>query len=215
MNFWEAILAELIAAFKGGSTIDQFEHGRPEVSEFVRLAIVVGHNSKARGAFSKWIGSEWDFHKKQAVEIQKAAQGTGVKVRVFYRPAGVSYSKQIEAVSGEVNTWGAEYVVSLHFNSFDTDAANGTETLWTGNDGSRELAETMQQCQLDCFGLKDRGLKAVSMLGRGGPLLWGVEAPAVILEPGFGSNKADALAMKKHWPRFAKDLIWAVQKVKS
>lgn len=216
MTWLESLIAEVVAVLRGGRNFsDPDEHDRPPVSAAVKLAIVVGHNSKAKGAFSKWIGSEWDFNKVVAEQIQRAAVGTKVDVKVFYRPAGVSYGAQMASVTDAVNEWGPDYAVSLHFNSFRTDAANGTETLWTGSTGSLALAEMLHTCQLDCFGLNNRGMKSVEKSGRGGAFLWGVKAPAVLLEPGFGSNKTDAVTIKKHWPEFAKDLIWAVQKLKS
>lgn len=176
-----------------------------------KLAVVIGHTERAKGAVSPWIGSEWDFHHTDAVmkAIRSAAEGTIVDARFLtFDPMAGGYHARCKAMAKEINAWGADLVVELHFNSFRTSQANGTETLHTGTKASLKYAELLQSCAVDCFGLNDRRLVLVpKVTSRGGGLIRRVRAPAALIEPGFGSNKNDALAMREHWPEFAKDLI--------
>lgn len=218
-----ALLAFLAKAFGGASgepagNYGAIEGGTPHLppmlptKETVRLAIVVGHNSRQKGACSPYIGEcEFDFNTKVAQMISGAAKGTGVEVKVFYRQYAGSYTKELKAVYAEVDAWGADCSIELHYNAFD-GPANGSETLHSTSAGSTELAEIVHRCMLDCFGLKNRGLVKRKRFGkRGWYSMYAGKAPAILIEPGFGSHPLDAEALKNHWPLFAKDLIHAVQ----
>lgn len=211
-----ALLAFLRSLFGEASLpgTEPDEHERPPVKKRIRLAIVVGHNTKRQGAYSPALGSEYAFNGGEVVDaIMYAARGSSVEVAVFRRSAGAGgYSAEMRDLSKRVNAWKPDCAVSLHFNSFRTSTANGTETLHTGSKRGAALADLAQRCMLDCFGLNNRGLRKVGRGGRGAGFLYGVKAPAVLLEPGFGSNATDAASLKKNWPEFADDLIWLVQK---
>ncbi len=222
MNIFSRILLEAIALFRSCDCAEgDIEHvpekepkAKAPAGPKVKLAVVVGHNPVAKGAFSKWIGSEYDFHVIQAKEIAKAALNTNVEVKIFYRKSGLSYSHQIAGMVAGIDEWGADKIVSLHFNANSSATPSGTETLHTGSKGGKALATLVQAAMLDSFALRDRGLKQVARGGRGGTLLWTTKAPCVILEPGFGTNKADSLSMKANWPDFAKRLVSVISSSK-
>jgi N-acetylmuramoyl-L-alanine amidase len=67
-------------------------------------------------------------------------------------------------------------------------SATGTETLTSGSVGSVAFAELVQEEILDALGLRDRGLKYVTKEGRGGRSLFAGRAPAILVEPFFGSS---------------------------
>lgn len=179
----------------------------------VNLAVIVGHHARAKGAVSPWIGAEWDVNRAAAHMIERAAIGTGCNVEVFHRDPQTG---SISDVARRVNTWARQQpdvkalAVSLHFNSFTTAQANGTETLYADISKPGEAwAGMLQRCMLNCFGLTNRGLLPVKRKGRGGTILYQTAMPCALLEPGFGSNERDARAIRDHWPEFAKELVSA------
>lgn len=182
----------------------------------VKLAIVVGHNHKARGAYSKYLReSEYPFNLDVAHQIAKAAEGTPVQVAIFQRKPSGSYKRELRDAYGKVDAWGADCSIELHFNAFD-GPASGTETLHSTSTGSTELAQIVHHCMLDCFGLNNRGLLLRKRFGgRGWYSMYAGKAPAILIEPGFGSHAGDATALKRHWPLFVNDLLHAVQVWKS
>ena len=212
MGVCDRLLAAVQSIVAGESVPDPQEHvlTRP-VDAKVKLAVIVGHDAKRKGAFSPWIGSEWDFNQEAAAAIYDAALGTGCDVRIFLRNPDTG---SISEVADRVNAWAASdktptLAVSLHFNSFRTSQANGTETLHAIGGSGEPWAAMLQRCALDCFGLKNRGLLPVKKGGRGSTILYKTAMPCALLEPGFGSNKNDALTLKKHWPTFAEEVVTA------
>lgn len=174
-----------------------------------KLAIIVGHNSRSRGADSPWLPPEFDFHIWAADLIAAAAENTGANVKVFTRKATGGYRVEIENVYGETDAWGAEASIELHYNAA-SPSATGTETLRCNTQGGRLLAEKVHPIMVKSFGLRDRGIKIRKrMHERGYYSLMSGRAPAILLEPGFGSNHGDAVRMKEAWPQFAKNLVAA------
>lgn len=191
----------------------------PEVE--VKVAFVIGHTSRAKGANSPYIGSEWDFHQSEAVKkaLAKAAKDHGVDARFLtFDPSLPGYHNRCRALAAEINAFDPDYVVELHFNSFHSPSAHGTETLHTGTKGSLALAGMLQACTVDCLGTVSRSVPLVhvkSTRQRGGGLIRRVRAPAALPEFGFGSNPSDAAKMEKNWPTLAVDLIKGLKRIKA
>lgn len=152
----------------------------------MKLAIVVGHNSKAQGA-ARVIDGVTEYSWNSALAALIEAQGDDVKV--FYRsPNERYYSAEIDRVYAEVDQWGATASVELHFNAAGDDRVAGCETLSSGSSGSMALCAALQAHMVDVMGERDRGVKVVSKEDRGGRSLWAGKAPAALIEPYFGSN---------------------------
>ena len=112
----------------------------------------------------------------------------------------------------KTDLWDAEATIELHYNAA-SPAATGTETLRCNTQGGRLLAERVHPVMVRAFGLRDRGIKIRKrMHERGYYSLMSGRAPAILLEPGFGTNYRDATAMKQHWPDFAKALVAELSK---
>ena len=151
----------------------------------MKLAIIVGHNSKAQGAVRVTDGvTEYSWNSALAEEIE----ALGPDVRIFYRTKGGGYSAEIDRVYSEVNDWGATASVELHFNAASDERVAGCETLSSGSSGSTVLCEALQARMVAVMGGRDRGVKVVSKDDRGGRSLWAGKAPAALIEPYFGSN---------------------------
>ncbi|WP_243612920.1 N-acetylmuramoyl-L-alanine amidase family protein [Shimia aestuarii] len=155
----------------------------------MKLAIVVGHNARAQGAVRPDTGvTEWSWNKGLAEIMRKEARRFGLDAEVFFREAGHGgYLDEIEAVYGATDAWGADVTVELHFNSHDNPAATGTETLSSGSPASLRIARAVQEEMVEALGLKDRGVKT-RRSGRGYASLISGRAPAILIEPFFGSS---------------------------
>ena len=155
-----------------------------------KIGIVVGHNQRAQGAVRVTDGvSEFVWCSKLAEMIRAL---NPEQIGVFHRehnPSGVG--AEVRAVYAEVDAWGAYVTCELHFNSFNA-SATGTETLYATNAG-KLVAIDVQKAMLKALGLRDRGL-VHRQTGNGAPALLAGRAPAVLIEPYFGSNPADCHA---------------------
>lgn len=158
----------------------------------MKLAIVVGHNSEKPGAVRKDTGeSEFSFNSRLARRIELIASDSDLKVKTFFRQPGLGYSRELREVYREVDIWGADASVELHFNSVASDKATGTETLTSGTALSMKLAEEVQREMVAALGLRDRGIKTRTSGQRGYKSLVSGRAPAVLIEPFFGSSSKD------------------------
>ena len=158
-----------------------------------KIALVIGHNSKAQGAERRDNREpEYVFNGRVAAAVEALAQDyPAISVKTFRRSAGGGYRKEIRRVYGEVDDWGADVAIELHFNASANPQANGCETLSSGSSGSLRLAKAINDDIVSALGIKDRGIKTIPASGRGGGSLHAGEAPAVLLEPFFGSNPSD------------------------
>lgn len=157
--------------------------------DHMKLAIVVGHNSASQGAVRQDTGeSEFVWNGRLARRIERLAGSYGLQVRTFFRTPGGGYSTEIRRVYAEVDAWGADASVELHFNGASSAEATGTETLSSGTALSLRLAESVQREMVLALGLRDRGVKTRSSSDRGGMSLISGRAPAILVEPFFGSS---------------------------
>lgn len=166
-----------------------------------KIAIVVGHNSKAQGAVRVLDGrTEFDWNNELAALIQSHDPAN---IRVFRREAGGGYSAEIDRVYKQVDAWGADVSMELHFNASVNPKANGGETLSSGTNGSMALAKQVRTRLTKVLGNTDRGIKIVGRHDRGGRSLWQGRAPAILTEPYFGSNPSECLTAQMHMDEMA------------
>lgn len=181
--------------------------GAPKPKSGAKLAVMVGHNEKAPGAFAlDPIGmSEFYWNSKVAAAMIEHGRKRGVEVRVFFRKKSSSYSAEIRAAYAPVNEWRPDAVIELHFNA--TPGASGTETLYAkGREASRLLAERVQKSMVALLGLPNRGIKNGE--DRGQASLVAANAPMVLVEPFFGDNLSDCRAMGRVGiDRYAETLV--------
>jgi len=157
-----------------------------------KISIIVGHNFRAKGAARALDGvPEWTWNRDLANRIRKLNPRN---IEVFFRTPGRG---GVAHAYAESDRWGADVSVELHFNAARARAATGCETLTSGSRGSRRLAAAVQKRMVAALGLRDRGIKTRTPGGktaldrRGSTSLFAGRAPAVIVEPYFGSNIND------------------------
>ncbi len=160
----------------------------------MKIAVVVGHNARRKGARAgaPLNTNEYDYNNKIADRMIALASGS-TRARKFLREPSNSYRREIEAVYREVDAYGADVSIELHFNSAPF-VASGTETLSSGSTRSMALAEAVQGAMVETLGLRDRRVKVPAREDRGGWSLHAGRAPAILVEPFFGSNPADCRA---------------------
>lgn len=152
----------------------------------MKIAIVVGHNSVAQGARRITDGrSEYDWNSQLAELIRLIDPES---VRVFFRRHGGGYSAEIDRVYREVNAWGADVSIELHFNGSADPRAEGCLTLSSGTSGSMALAREVQRRMQAVMQNEDDGIIVRKRNERGGRSLWVGRAPAIMTEPYFGGN---------------------------
>ena len=84
-----------------------------------KVAIVIGHNSKAPGAYApKPLNkSEYVFNGEVSDELVRLAESDpNLQVKVFRRKSFKSYRAQISDVYKRVNAWKPNFTLELHFN---------------------------------------------------------------------------------------------------
>lgn len=186
------------------------------------LAVVIGHDQKAKGALAVEPLScyEYDYNSEIAKLVTKLATDMGVKAQVFNRNEGLL------ACYENVNGWLRNRVgcsIELHFNASENPAAMGCETLYIPENRSDLLASFVQTEVLKALYYLDsnsarpsfrqvhnRRTKALKKADRGYGNLSLLEGIAgVIAEPFFGSNTEDAKAALERKVEYATALIMA------
>ena len=172
-----------------------------------KLAIIVGHEQSAKGAKagSPLNSLEYDFNKDIAQFMYVLAREKSMDARVFLRD-GIG----IGGVGKAVTEWGATIAIELHFNSA-TEAAYGTETLYDAQPSTnKELAEIIQRSMCELFKRTGKGNRGIKLLGdgdRGHYNLAVIKCTSVLVEPFFGSNKADCHLAWSNATGYAKCLV--------
>jgi N-acetylmuramoyl-L-alanine amidase len=170
------------------------EEDSPSKKKQPRLAIVVGHNSVATGAYAvKPISkSEYAFNSILAADIAILSTQKNVEVDVFLRDEGGVVSAYEDAVESNPDA-----IIELHFNAYN-GRASGTETLYVDEMDDRglrekELAQSIQYQMVKALDLPDRGVKDRDRHDRGfRNLTQTYKIPSILIEPFFGDNPNDS-----------------------
>ena len=165
-----------------------------------KIAVVVGHNSRHQGAqaISPIDRSEYEFNSELAQLMLARSNDYAIEMRVFYREFQNSYTREILKVYTQVDAWGADYSTELHFNSA-VFTASGSEVFSSGSQKSLQFATYTQNEIVQLFNRKgktNRGVKIRKKGSRGYLSLVSGKAPAILVEPFFGSNRADVRLMQ-------------------
>lgn len=170
-----------------------------------RIALVVGHNEKAGGAYSDYLGNdEYRFNSKVAAKLAALLKDDGMEAAVFFRQARGGYSAEIDAVYREVDRFNPRLALELHFNAGGGDYCCALVAR-KSNIGAAVAGRICAEIQ-GCFGIRSIGAVERSSSERGGRSLYAAKAPTVLLEPFFGDNRnhcgagmtTDALAQCYH-----------------
>lgn len=172
----------------------------------MRVALVVGHARDAQGARAVDGVTEWVWNTTFATMIHDELAALGVTSKVFMRP---TVPNRMKVLTDQVNVWGPDLVLSLHFNSVGDPGPRGALAVYyPGSTAGQAWAKRLVRAIEPCIGhgYREGGFKAQArswsraktltngrIVPDGTPLyvLKLTRAPAVILEPHFGSNQID------------------------
>ena len=159
-----------------------------------RVAILIGHNSFAQGAFSVPMQvSEWRYNQRVYAQMAARQGEYGLELRQFFRQRSSSYAQEIADAYAAIDAWSPAAIVELHFNS---GGGHGTEMLhWHTSGRGKVLAQALQNAVVDALRLPSRGLKGRGPGERGSHSLQASAAPTILAEPFFGDSPGDTARM--------------------
>lgn len=159
----------------------------------MRVAIVVGHDRVNQGAEAVDGIHEWPWNNRLAGQLGRLLDDS----RVFYRPIAGNYDAQLLALTEEINRWGPDFVLSLHFNAAPEAYKGeweGTAALhYPGSKKGTALARRLVDAVSKALGTVPLGAKPRTKSWNDVELYILTEtiAPAVILETHFGDHPKD------------------------
>ena len=181
-----------------------------------KLAFIIGHSFKKRGAYSYPLQSyEYSFWSNfvkwfEVIDLQ------GVEVKSFYRDGvGINgaYKNAVE--------WGASAIIELHFNSFNGNV-QGCEVLYNNKKDKADVREKAFAAQLlyrvnEVLGNNYRGSKLRTSKGERGfmNVSQTMKIPSVIIEPFFGDHDWDANNARNKSEALAESMVAAFKEFAS
>ena len=162
------------------------------------VAICIGHSRSVRGrieggAVSVSNESEWSYNRQLGEMIADELGKRAIDTVEISRYNGVGYRASQRWLAKTLKDSNATIAIELHFNYSRDPAANGHEWLyWSTSKNGKSLASSIHDNMcLIVPGIKSRGVKPRFSGDRAAEFLRGTHCPAVICEPGFGSNSKD------------------------
>lgn len=184
----------------------------------MKVALIIGHNLRSKGAYSTIVGSEYDYWKRIAEKIKTEIP---LMVDVYERKPNKFYVPEMNEVLKELNKNDYKFCIELHFNSAASEQANGCECLvYYGNNKAKELATDFMARLQNKFGskirTKENTLKETKVVNgkelttekkettrgliliqdsktRGGYGICKSKDTYILIEPFFGSNQDESL----------------------
>ncbi len=116
---------------------------------------------------------------------------------------GTDNTSSLEARVLGAQEFGADYFISLHINSYESNSANGIEVFVAEQDStSYAFGSSLLQGMIQATNLRDRGMKLNPELY----VLKNATMPAALLEMGFISNAEDAALLSESPELFAQGI---------
>ena len=184
----------------------------------MKVALVIGHNKRSKGAYSQIVGYEYDYWKRIAEKIKTEIPAM---IDIYERKPNKFYVPEMNEVLKELNKNDYKFCIELHFNSAGNGQANGCECLvYYKNEKAQELATNFMARLQNKFGSKIRTkeniLKETKVVNgkelttekkevtrgliliqdseiRGGYGICKSKDTYILVEPFFGSNNDESL----------------------
>lgn len=160
-----------------------------------KVALIIGHNARSKGAFSTIVGSEFSYWKNIAEKVKGEIPEL---VDIYERKPSTNYVIEMKEVLKELNKNDYKFCLELHFNSSSSLSAKGCECLvYYKNDKAKKLAIDLMarlQSKFKSTIRGNRGLIEVQDSNtRGGYGICNSKDTYILIEPFFGSNIDEAL----------------------
>ncbi|MEI6655822.1 MAG: N-acetylmuramoyl-L-alanine amidase [Verrucomicrobiota bacterium] len=170
------------------------------------IAICIGHGRPVdQGADSVTGISEESWNTGIAAKLARILGDRGVACQVIGNYQGNTYGSAMRWLATQLARIKATCAIELHFNSSDNPRASGHEWLYCGlSPAGRKLAQCLNKSMQAAFPqLPDRGIKPLTNKDNGWGFVYGTPCPAVICEPGFGSDAFDFELLDDHQETYA------------
>ncbi|SMG25982.1 N-acetylmuramoyl-L-alanine amidase family protein [Paenibacillus aquistagni] len=151
------------------------------------VVLDAGHGAHDSGAVSVKKRTEKDFNLQQTLKIAELMRKDD-RFHVVLTREDDTFLELSDRVK-IANDLNADLFVSIHGNSADSAAANGTETYWYRPE-SKAFADVMHKYLLQGTQLKDRGVRQGNL-----HVIRNTKMPGILLEIGFLSNTSDEAKM--------------------
>ena len=183
-----------------------------------KVALIIGHNDRSRGAYSPILLSEFKYCKRIAEKIKVEIPEI---IDVYERKPNKAYIPEMNEVLKELNKNDYKFCLELHFNGSLNRDANGCECLvYWKNEKAKELATDFMARLQNIFGsnirnkmniLKEKKIvngketevekkevtKGITLIQdsnvRGGYGICKSKDTYILLEPFFGTNQDESL----------------------
>ena len=160
-----------------------------------KVALIIGHNSRNKGAYSIILGSEYTYWKRIAEKIKTVIPQI---VDVYERKANKCYTKEMNEVLEELNKNDYKFCLELHFNASTDSQANGCECyIYHKNNKAKELASYIMAILQNKFNSKIRSNHGINLINsskvRGGYGICKSKDTYILIEPFFGTNEDESL----------------------
>lgn len=160
-----------------------------------KVALIIGHNARSKGAFSMIVGSEFSYWKNIAEKVKGEIPEL---VYIYERKPSTNYVTEMNEVLKELNKNDYKFCLELHFNAAANGQANGCECLvYHKNEQAKKLAIDLMARLQSKFKSTIRGNKGLIEVQdsntRGGYGICNSKDTYILIEPFFGSNIDEAL----------------------
>jgi len=150
----------------------------------MKIAFVIGHTEKDKGAFSTTLNkSEWDLF-KDIKELEEIGD-------VIVHDKSISSYKARQENTAKHKTKDYDIVFELHFNAANGKAQGCEALYYKGSFESMSIASDFCKIWGEKTGIKIRGAKSLDVGSRGYEFVQSTKGVAVLLEPFFGDNIED------------------------
>lgn len=163
-----------------------------------KVAFVVGHNAKAKGAYAPapMATFEYGWSQKIAHHMRVLGPSYGLQVQTINRQPAGSYAEEIDAAYALIDPEN-ELIGESHFNAGGGDYGI---MLHAGSEAGKAMATVFAKELEGLFGWKVRTRK-LTRKDRGGRSVLAAKQPTVLLEPGFGDYKSHSARMHQLGPQ--------------
>lgn len=151
------------------------------------IALVIGHNSRSKGAYSPYLKTtEYEYWKKVTEKIREK-----IEVDIFERKSSISYIQEMKEVISKINKKNYDFILELHFNSANNSSVQGVEVLrHTSSIKGAKIGELFTEKINQEFGVVKRNEIIIkSSNQRGGYGICKTKSPYILIEPFFASNE--------------------------